>query len=320
MDGLAGSRWWLLQGDGSLATTSRKCEKWAIVALVLLRLGVGWHFYKEGSEKVQSGKFSSAGFLGNAKGPLAGLYKSMLRDPDGYARLNSGEALKAWDQYRARVAQHYGFDEKQEAAAERIFKRREEQLEYFFRSHSEEIDLYFKSLDSKRQDLADPVRREVASLKSQVGKKAVADTPPDPGPWYAQLEALWKAYEQDLNNLATEEQQSRRPLALPRPGATTFGVDQVDNVLPYFDLCIGICLILGLFTRTASVAAALFLCSVIASQWPGAADATPIYPQLIEMLALLVLAAYGAGRYAGLDSLINRYCCQCCVRKERPEK
>lgn len=288
----------------------------AAVALVLLRLGVGWHFYKEGSEKVQSGKFSSTGFLSNAKGPLAGMYKSMLRDPDGYARLNSDTTLEAWNLYRERLARHYGFDEKQQAAADKIYKRREGQLEYFFRDQAEEIDVYFKSLESKQLDLADPARRKVASLRSQIGKKAVADTPPEPGPWYAQLEGLWSAYEQDLNELATQEQRSRRPLALPRPGATRFGVNQVDMVLPYFDLVIGVCLILGLFTRVASVAGALFLCSVIGSQWPGAADAAPVYPQLIEMLALLVLAATGAGRYAGLDCLISKCCGKCCQRKQ----
>lgn len=280
---------------------------------MLLRLGVGWHFYKEGSEKVQSGKFSSTGFLSNAKGPLAGLYKNMLRDPDGHARLNEEQTLGAWDLFKERVARHYGFDEEQEKAAQKIFDRREEQLDYFFRAHADEIDVYFKSLETKQEDLTHRERREVASLKGQLGKKAVADTPPEPGPWYAQLEALWKAYEHDLNDLATEEQSSRAPLALPRPGTTTFGVDQVDVVLPYFDLCIGICLILGLFTRVASVAAALFLLSVIASQWPGAADATPVYPQLVEMLALLVLAATGAGRYAGLDCIFSRLFCRRCA-------
>lgn len=287
---------------------------WAAVALVLLRVGVGWHFYKEGSEKVQSGKFSSAGFFGNAKGPLAGFYKGLLRDPDGYARLNSEKTLEAWDAYRARVSRHFGFDEEQERAADDIYKRREEQLKFFFRERGEQMDVYFKSLDTKREDLKDPVRNEVASLKGQLGKKAVADYPPEPGPWFAQLEALWKAYEQDLNNLANDSQKkSRRPLALPRPGTTAFGVDQIDKVLPYFDLLVGICLILGLFTRPAAIAGAIFLCSVIAAQWPGAADAAPVYPQLIETLALFTLAATGAGRYAGLDGLFSCLCCKRCA-------
>ena len=78
-----------------------------------------------------------------------------------------------------------------------------------------------------------------------------------------------------------------------------------------------VCLILGLFTRVVAVAAAAFLGSVIATQWPGAYDAAPVYYQSIEMLALLVLAAFGAGRYAGLDYFIS--CCpcwKCCGKKQ----
>lgn len=302
--------------NNTLATSPRNLGLCTVVALVLLRLGVGWHFFKEGSEKVQSGKFSSAGFLGSAKGPLAGFFKSMLRDPEGHARLDREATLKAWNLYRERVARHYGFDEAQEAKAEKIYSRYEDQLEYFFNEQEEGIDVYFKSLKSKAQDQADPVRQGVSSLKNQIGKKAVADTPPEPGPWFAKLEGMWKAYEQDLNELATEDQQRRRTLKLARPGATTFGAEQVDKVLPYFDLLVGVCLILGLFTRTASVAASIFLCSVIATQWPGSADAAPTYPQVIEMLSLLVLAATGAGRFAGLDFFISTYCCKCCSRKQ----
>lgn len=292
----------------------------AIVALVLLRLGVGWHFYKEGSEKVRGGKFSSAGFLSSAKGPLAGFYKSFLRDPDGYFRLDRKHALDAWDLYRERVARHYGFDEKQQQAAEKIHTRREEQLIGFFRAHASEIEVYFQALDSKRKELADPVLQEVASLKGQIGRKAVADIPPEPGRWFAELDDLWSRYERDLNDLASEEQAKRRPLPLARPGATTFGAEQIDKLLPYFDLVVGICLILGLFTRTASVAAALFLGSVIATQWPGAYDAAPVYYQTIEMLALLVLAATGAGRYAGLDFLISSACSKCCAGKQESRR
>jgi len=42
----------------------------ALAALFLLRVGVGWHFYKEGVEKVNHPEFSSAGFFRQASGPL----------------------------------------------------------------------------------------------------------------------------------------------------------------------------------------------------------------------------------------------------------
>ncbi len=46
----------------------RRLNIFAIIALVLLRLGVGWHFFMEGAVKVRDGKFSSAGFLVELKG------------------------------------------------------------------------------------------------------------------------------------------------------------------------------------------------------------------------------------------------------------
>jgi uncharacterized membrane protein YphA (DoxX/SURF4 family) len=285
--------------------------------LVLLRLGIGWHFYKEGSEKVQTGKFSSTGFLSNAKGPLAGFFKSFVRDHEGRYRLDRETTLDAWHNFRERAARHYGFDEKQQDAAEKAVKRREEQLKAFLGARDAEIQIYFDALEAREKEQADPVRQNVPSLKGQIGKKAVADLPPEPGPWFAEIEGLWNRVELDMYNLATDEQRQAGLLKLPRAGATTFGADQIDRVLPYFDLVIGICLILGLFTRVVAVAAAAFLCSVIATQWPGSYDAAPVYYQTIEMLGLLVLAATGAGRYAGLDYLIS--CCPCwnCCRGKK---
>jgi len=41
------------------------------------------------------------------------------------------------------------------------------------------------------------------------------------------------------------------------------------------------------------------------TQWPGTPGAAPIYYQAIEMVAMLVLAAIGAGQFAGLDFVIR---------------
>lgn len=54
----------------------------AIAALVLLRLLCGWHFFNEGVKKFDP-KFSSAGFLRTAIGPLAPLYNSFVTGPYG---------------------------------------------------------------------------------------------------------------------------------------------------------------------------------------------------------------------------------------------
>jgi uncharacterized membrane protein YphA (DoxX/SURF4 family) len=87
--------------------------------------------------------------------------------------------------------------------------------------------------------------------------------------------------------------------------------------VPWFDVTIGVCLILGLLTRAAAILGALFLASVCASQLaPGA---LPIYNQAIEMLALLALAAIGAGRFLGLDAICCGLKAICCPGKKTGE-
>ena len=63
----------------------------AIVMIVLLRIGIGWHFLYEGIHKFDpASDFSAEGFLGLAKGPTAELYYWTLPDIDGVQRLQRG--------------------------------------------------------------------------------------------------------------------------------------------------------------------------------------------------------------------------------------
>ena len=59
----------------------------AAADVALLRIGIGVHFLAEGVTKLENPKPFSAGFFGNAKGPLASLYKNMVWDADGLYRL-----------------------------------------------------------------------------------------------------------------------------------------------------------------------------------------------------------------------------------------
>jgi len=79
----------------------------------------------------------------------------------------------------------------------------------------------------------------------------------------------------------------------------------IDSIVPYFDMLVGWCLLLGLFTPVAALAAAGFLGSVFLSQYPPLTGPTSSNYQLIECMACLVLAATGAGRFAGLDFFLH---------------
>ena len=58
-----------------------------VVLLVILRLAIGWHFFKEGVSHHTDPAWSSEGFLRQAKGPLADMYQSVLPDFHGWNRL-----------------------------------------------------------------------------------------------------------------------------------------------------------------------------------------------------------------------------------------
>ena len=92
-----------------------------VLAIVALRLAVGWHFFREGADKITAGDFTSASFMEASKGPFAPVFRGMTWDGDGLARLEEKATLDDWNQYREQVGRQYGFDKKQVAKAEQIY-------------------------------------------------------------------------------------------------------------------------------------------------------------------------------------------------------
>ena len=283
----------------------------AAVVIVVLRLAIGLHFMSEGLDKVRGTKpFSSAGFLGNAKGPLAPLFKGLVADPDGYYKLDAEATLAHWTNYRDRVARHYGFDEDQLKQTENLLGKAEGRLNDFFAENEETLDEYYKQLERRDANAAKPERAGMQTLQTHDARIA-DDWMKLKGQLLSQVDALWKNVETDFNNVATSEQRQAAGGPLPIGKLSVHGPSSecVDVIIPWFDLIVGVCLILGLFTRTAAVLAGLFLASVCASQWPGYPGAAPIYYQSVEMLALFALAAVGAGKVASIDALMSRRAC-----------
>jgi uncharacterized membrane protein YphA (DoxX/SURF4 family) len=94
-------------------------------------------------------------------------------------------------------------------------------------------------------------------------------------------------------------------------------VEQLAFLLTWSLFAIGVCLVLGLFTRPAALAGAGFMLFVVMSQpsYPFVIPADP--PQLghallinkdfVEMVALLMIASTCLGRWTGLDFFIHKY-------------
>lgn len=286
---------------------------WGLVAIVALRVGIGWHFFMEGSHKVKSGSFSSEGFLKSSEGRLAGMFHGLIWDYDGNIRLatqfgaDKKTELAIKNNFKEAASQaeaHFVLTKQQLSVLESVMKQNLENLDQLYAENQEAIEKFTKGAERIDRMNQSAVWGEISGLRSQ--KQSIAqDRLVAVKPALDSIDALWKKYEMQLNGIATDQQrQQAGKFHFQRPGETFFSARTLDKIMPVFDLTVGILLILGLFVPVAGSLGAAFLMGVVLSQFPGDPNTQMTYFHAVEALALLALAAIGAGRFAGLDFLI----------------
>jgi thiosulfate dehydrogenase (quinone) large subunit len=70
-----------------------KLARGPMIAITVLRVLVGWHFLYEGIAKLSSATWSAAGYLRQARGPFAELFKWLAAQPD---LLNYANLITMW--------------------------------------------------------------------------------------------------------------------------------------------------------------------------------------------------------------------------------
>jgi thiosulfate dehydrogenase [quinone] large subunit len=65
-----------------------KLSRPQMIAVVTLRLLIGWHFLYEGLSKLANPGWSAAGYLTQSRGPFAGLFRWMAADPNVLSNVN----------------------------------------------------------------------------------------------------------------------------------------------------------------------------------------------------------------------------------------
>lgn len=331
----------------------------SVVALVLLRLAVGWHFYTEGMKKFEPG-FTSAGLLSNATGPLGPFFRSFVPKPGGFAttlaaprmlgslsdeqadanaqwRKEYTERVKAsrragetplaefpphsaysawaeaiaedWRTKRDQAAKLAGEADPAVAAAEEVYRQNLQRLADYLAEEADEIEVFRHELWRLETMRDTPGATEIDYREERIADKS-ADTSRTGWRWWTAVSELEEGYIRDLAAAAGD-----------RPQADTVRAWRTRSWLTWIDpavICVvtgvGVCMMLGLFTRLAGVVGAAFLLSVIASQppWVPGADTTYFGYQLAEVGAMLTLATVGAGQWYGLDSVLRRVCPACC--------
>jgi uncharacterized membrane protein YphA (DoxX/SURF4 family) len=255
--------------------------------LVLLRITIGWHFFYAGIDKLSSPNFTANGFLSQAKGPLADTFHDLVPDWDGRTRFGAmevklGERLddpkrraKALEsaqatnslplrEYFASFEQHYHLTKEQQAEAQKALDRRLTVLNDWLADSQGAIEDYFHDLhrleaDRKQPDADVPYQQKrtwEAQTKTRAQLAGFQNRALD-------IENDLRA---DLHALLTEAQAKRGEI--PQPVSSWF---TQDRIVIYSNLAIGMCLMLGLFTRLAALGGALFLLPIVLMQpdWPG---------------------------------------------------
>ncbi len=298
----------------------------AAFALLLLRLALGVHFFSEGVEKLSG--FSSEGFLLAAKGPMAITYQSfasgehdwrkLLAEPrklpaeDGAAPAHKpwSDRVKAdWETMRDDFVKQGKLDEAAAERAEATVKTSIARLDAYLTGQEDAIAEYRHELWKLAELKQDPAAGELPYVNDRIAD-ATGSTRNTPKPWVSEVATIEADMAGELAVIVPPTAATAAALDPPTP------LDSVNTVVTWTVLSVGAMLFLGLATPVAAIVAALFLLSVMASQppWVAGAESSFFYYQLVEVAALVAVAATGAGKWAGLDGVFRSLCAGCCRR------
>lgn len=209
--------------------------------------------------------------------------------------------VDAWNERGRQLAAHYGFDEEQKQKANVVFERYKRGLLDYLESIESDLILYQRELRrlDQMQSFQGSTDIPFASQRLADKRREVAN---QPNAWLSDIRRMEREFNEDIVDIATEEQKKRGEL--PQPETE---LEKNDRILVWAMMICGGLLIVGLFTRLAAVACAAFLFMVIMSQPPWVPGTiTTLFPyQLVEMLALLALATTAVGRWGGLDFFVH---------------
>ncbi len=292
-----------------------------------------------GVEKYTDPNFSSAGFLSQAKGPLADFYHRIAAPGHGWRSSlaqpleDSPESptpppesaatgdmpasapykgwaehiLSDWQAISRRAIAKFDLDDDQRKLAGEAYSRRADQLKYYLWEQWPNVVDYRHEVWRLERMQADSAAGNLPFLDSRIAEKQ-AKTTGMVRPWLAAVDRFEQGYLDDLDAILTKDQRARGDVkSLPGGSLKT-----IDQVVTYLTLGVGACLLLGVFTRIGALAGGVFLLGVISTQPPWVAGAEPVYYQVVETAAIFTLATLPVGRWAGLDFFIYALWSRCC--------
>lgn len=217
-----------------------------------------------------------------------------------------GNVRESWDQGLKRLRRQ-GVSDEQIVQAEQIQERELGDLLYYLYGEGPAIDELRHEAWRLEQMRKEVIGEKPAPFLHDRIKKKTAEIWKTMQPWAAAVTQSEESFIDAVAKLvATDEEGAPDASNVETALVERSFLKRIDRIVTVVVMACGIGLFLGLFTPFFAVVAALFLISIIATQPPWVADANTTYffYQLVEVVALLLLAAVSAGRWAGLDRLI----------------
>jgi len=217
-----------------------------------------------------------------------------------------------WKAELTTYSEFHKLSDDQKSQAAEIQKQSLKQLEDLLKDNATDIRLYRQLAYRAQMMQGVPGGGDIPFIKNRAaavqknptnevglaGTAAVISSPP--AAWEAGTKEIEQLYHMRLDDLLTPDQRKLGDLP-----ADTAKLHKIDQLVIWGLIGVGACLVVGLFTRLAALAGALFLLSIICTQPPWAAGTVDTYNQVVEMLALLVIATTTVGRWGGLDYFVH---------------
>lgn len=276
------------------------CPVTTKIFLVLLRMAIGWHLLYEGLYKLETfstdDPWSARSYLERAEGPFRSLFRRLVQRPAWPSDFAIEAITESWAAELDEHDRFYLLDEDQWDSAQGELRETHRQLKELF----EQTPPWGRTLQQHRRDVAAPSGSLTSSERERlaVSRQALA----------GQVDKLTDHFRRQLYGLLNPEQAERGDLS---PQKKT--VANIDWLVVWGLIVGGSCLLTGLFSQLAAVGGAvmLLLFCLAMPPLPGLTAATLggshflyISQNLIESIALLLLATTDSGRWAGIDALL----------------
>jgi uncharacterized membrane protein YphA (DoxX/SURF4 family) len=243
----------------------------------------------------ESERFSSLGYLQSSAGPFRPMFRGLVPDIEGYERLTADSVKSRIDDRYREIVDH--FDSAGKPLTEDQKKRLSQAREAIKTSVVAIVsDVQLRIADYKR--MAERVRRDGSQLDAAYSRERLDADRKKLDLIAGELLAIANEPLSELavqvHLIATADQLAAGPLARSSDRAAW-----IDRAIEVSLTAIGVCLLLGIFTPVAALAAAaqLTLFYLASPPWPGLPAASSgghymyVDRNLIELVAALVIAA-----------------------------